>query len=122
MRWVVGVGAAGSVEGLVACPEGVQLADAESSASDNRRPVGLWRGDRFRLVRFAPGQGAAHDVVEKFVADRVVLEDGPKNGNEWASRSRGWLRQPRLPTGRNLLLAPLPYTIITERRSARVVN
>jgi hypothetical protein len=28
MRWVVGAGAAGSVEGLVACPEGVQLADA----------------------------------------------------------------------------------------------
>jgi hypothetical protein len=24
MRWVVGVGAAGSVEGLVACPKGVQ--------------------------------------------------------------------------------------------------
>jgi hypothetical protein len=25
MRWVVGVGAAGSVEGLVACPEGFSL-------------------------------------------------------------------------------------------------
>jgi hypothetical protein len=27
MRWVVRVGAVGSVEGLVACSEGVQLAD-----------------------------------------------------------------------------------------------
>ena len=43
--------------------------------------TGLRHGDWFRLVGLAPGQGAAHDVVEKLVADRVVLEDDPKN--EW---------------------------------------
>ena len=34
MRWVVGVGAAGSVQGLVACPEGVPLLHGQS---------GVWR-------------------------------------------------------------------------------
>jgi hypothetical protein len=43
--------------------------------------------DRFRLDRLAPGQGAVHDLVEKFVADGVVLEDGPEN--EWSEELGG---------------------------------
>jgi hypothetical protein len=36
-----------------------------------------------------------------------TLQRALNYGNEWASRSRGWLRLPGTPTGRNLLLTPM---------------
>ena len=45
MRWVVGVGAAGSVEGLVACSEGVRLSEADTPVLDHHFfVVDAWLG------------------------------------------------------------------------------